>query len=69
MNSEMTANWEAHHGDRWTVPLLGEISKLDKFGPFPASYFLGVAWFSAHPDTGPSWNIRAGFVVLLPEKK
>src|SRR5262245_57837539 len=49
VNSETTANWEAHDGDRWTVPILGEISKLDKLGPFPASYQLGLAWFAATP--------------------
>jgi hypothetical protein len=69
VTSESTANWEAHDGDRWTVPLLGEISKLDKFGPFPASYQLGLGWFPAHPDIGPSWNIRAAVVILLPERK
>jgi hypothetical protein len=44
VQSETTANWEAHGNDRWTVPLLGEVSKLDKFGPFPASYQLGLSW-------------------------
>ena len=68
VNSETTANWEAH-GDRWTVPILGEISKLNKFGPFPASHQLGLAWFPAHPDIGPSWSIRAAVIILLPEKK
>jgi hypothetical protein len=69
VNSEMTANWEVHGDDRWTVPLLGEIAKLDRLGPFPASYQLGLAWFPAHPTIGPSWNIRAAVILLLPEKK
>ena len=69
VNSEMTANWEAHSDDRWTVPLLGEISKLDTFGLFPASYQLGLAWFPAHPEIGASWNIRAAVIILLPERK
>ncbi len=69
VNSETTGNWEAHSDDRWTVPLLGEVSKLDKFGSFPASYQLGLAWFAAHPDLGPTWSIRAAVVILLPEKK
>ena len=78
-NSETTANWEAHGDDRWIVPLMFEVQKLDKFGPFPASYQLGVAPFAAHPDQvvserglgnlGPTWNIRAAVVILLPEKK
>src|SRR5262245_1989739 len=69
LNSETTANWEAHGDDRWTVPILGEIAKLDKFGPFPASYQLGLAWFPEHPEIGPSWNIRGAVIILLPERK
>jgi hypothetical protein len=69
VNSETTGNWEAHGGDRWTVPILGQIGKLNKFGPFPASYQLGLAWFAAHPDLGPTWSIRAAVILLLPEKK
>jgi hypothetical protein len=69
VNSETTANWEAHGDDRWTVPVLFQASKLDKLGPFPASYQLGLSFFPEHPDIGPTWNIRAAVVLLLPEKK
>jgi hypothetical protein len=69
VNSETTANWEAHGDDRWTVPILFQAGKLDKLGPFPASYQLGLSFFPAHPDLGPMWNIRAAVVLLLPEKK
>jgi len=69
VESESTANWEAHGSDRWTVPAIFEVWKLDKFGPFPASYQLSWGWFPAHPEIGPSWLIRAAVVVLLPEKK
>ena len=34
--SEMTFDWESQ-GDGWTIPLLGLVSKLNRFGPFPAS--------------------------------
>src|SRR4029077_16045093 len=66
---ETTGNWEAHGDDRWTVPALFSASKLDKLGPFPASYQLGLSFFPAHPDLGPTWNIRAAVVLLLPDKK
>jgi len=68
VTSEMTGNWEAQDDDRWTIPLLFQAAKLDKFGTFPASYQLGVAPFVAHPDVGPTWNIRAAVVILLPKK-
>lgn len=69
VNSETTANWEAHGDDRWTVPVLFQVSKLNKFATIPASYQLGLSVFPAHPDLGPTWNIRAAVVLLLPEKK
>ena len=79
VNSETTANWEAHGDDRWTVPVLFAVSKLNKFGTLPASYQLGLAYFPEHPDQvvsergvgnlGPTWNIRAAVVILLPETK
>jgi hypothetical protein len=69
VNSETTGNWEAHGEDRWTVPILFQAGKLDKFGPFPASYQLGVAFFPKHQDLGPTWNVRGAVVLLLPEKK
>ena len=51
VNSETTANWEAHGDDRWTVPVLFQVMKLNKFGTFPASYRqLGASFFPAHPD-------------------
>jgi hypothetical protein len=30
---------------------------------------MGLSWFAAHPDLGPTWNIRAAVIILLPEKK
>ena len=52
VNSETTADWEVHGDDRWTVPVLFQVAKLDKFGPFPASYQLGASVFPEHPDAG-----------------
>lgn len=68
LQSETTANWKADE-DRWTVPINLLFSKLSSFGPFPASYAFGVGVFAAHPDTGPTWKIRAAIVLLLPRKK
>jgi hypothetical protein len=69
VNSETTINWETDDDDRWTVPVLFQVSKLNKFGPFPASYQLGASVFAEHPELGPKWNIRAAVVLLLPDKK
>jgi hypothetical protein len=68
LQSETTANWKADD-DKWTVPINLVVSQLASFGPFPASFFLGGGVFAAHPDTGPTWKLRAGVVILLPRKK
>ena len=68
VQSETTANWEADE-QQWTVPLNFLVSKLASFGPFPASYAIGVGAFVAHPDVGPSWKIRGEITLLLPKTR
>jgi hypothetical protein len=67
LQSEMTANWTVDQ-DRWTVPIDVSVSKLSSLGTFPASYQFGFGAFPVHPDTGPSWKIRAAITVLLPRR-
>jgi hypothetical protein len=67
LQSETTANWNAENGDdTWTVPINFLVSKLSSFGPFPASYQIGVGAFPLHPNIGPLWKIRSAIVLLLP---
>src|SRR5262249_53826510 len=61
LQSESTANWDADQ--KWTVPINVVASKLASFGAFPASYQLGFGGFPIHPDTGPSWKVRAAIVI------
>jgi len=68
VQSETTANWEAPD-HKWTVPINVIAAKLSSFGPFPASYQIGIGAFVAHPTTGPDWKIRAALVVLLPRRR
>ncbi len=68
VQSETTANWEADE-QQWTVPLNFLVSKLASFGPFPASYAIGVGAFVTHPDVGPSWKIRGQITLLLPKTR
>jgi hypothetical protein len=67
LQSETTANWKAD-GEKGTVPINAIAAKLSSFGPFPASYQFGFGVYAAHPDTGPSWKIRAAIVILLPRR-
>jgi hypothetical protein len=70
IQSESTADWEADT-HTWTIPTNFEVAKLSTFGHFPASYQFGVGGYPAHPESGPSWKIRAAIIILLPkaEKK
>ena len=67
LQSETIGDWEASDSNRWTVPINLLVSKLSKLGLIPASFQLGVGSFVAHPDIGPSWQIRAAVILLLPE--
>jgi hypothetical protein len=69
VQSETTGNWEAADGQKWTVPINFLVNKLATFGPFPASYQIGVGGFVAHPDLGPSWKIRSTIIILLPKRR
>jgi hypothetical protein len=70
LQSETTANWNAENDDdTWTVPINFLVNKLSSFGPFPASYQVGVGAFPLHPNVGPSWKIRSAIVLLLPRTR
>ena len=69
LQSETIGDWEASDSNRWTVPINVQVSKLSQLGLLPASFQLGVGEFVAHPDIGPSWQIRAAVILLLPELK
>lgn len=69
INSESTANWEAEDGEEWTVPINLVISKVTRLGPFPFQMGAGFGIFATAPEGGPSWKLRAVFVLLLPRTK
>jgi hypothetical protein len=68
VNSESTANWQAED-DQWTVPINFVVAKLTTFGVFPASYQLGVGAYVVSPEGGPTWQLRAAIVIILPRRR
>jgi hypothetical protein len=66
LSSETTANWEKESGERWTVPLILQVSKVTRLGPFPFSMGLAGGWYVENPGAGPKWKLRMNFAVLLP---
>lgn len=68
VSSESSANWEAED-DTWTVPVLVNISKITRLGPFPFSLGGGVGVFAAKPDGGPEWKLRMTATLILPRAR
>ena len=69
LQSETTANWEAPNGDEWSIPLNFIVSKVARFGPFPASYGVGPGVYLESPSGGPEWKIRGVVTLMLPGAK
>ncbi len=69
VSSESSYNWEADSGEKWTAPLLGNVSKVTRFGPFPFSMGVGGGYYFEHPEVGPQWKLRLTFTLILPKAK
>lgn len=69
LSSESTANWKASTGQQWTIPVIGQVSKVTRLGPFPFSIGGGLGYFLESPDGGPQWMLRMNFVLILPTKR
>lgn len=66
VSSETSYDRKASSGNRWTVPILFNISKVTRLGPFPFSIGGGLGWYAEAPQGGPDWQLRAQFVLILP---
>ncbi len=65
-SSETSANWEAAGSETWTVPLIGQVSKVTRLGRQPISIGVGAGYYFESPTGGPQWKFRALFVLLFP---
>jgi len=69
LQSEAVADWTAPSSDTWTIPIIVQVSKVTRFGPFPFSVAGGLGAFVEKPDGGPEWQLRTVFTLVLPGKK
>ena len=69
VQSEATYDHEAASGQKWTVPINFQVSKVSRFGPFPFQMGGGWGYFVDSPDIGPDRKIRIVFSILLPRGK
>src|SRR6266446_2373843 len=63
----ITANWEASHGNVWTVPVGGGIGRITKFGAQPVSLLAQFYGNAVHPANAPSWTMRLQISFLFPK--
>ena len=66
LNTESTGNWEANSGERWTVPINFQITKVTKIGRRPVSLGAGAGYFVEKPEGGPSWKFRTVVTFIFP---
>jgi hypothetical protein len=64
--TESTANWTAAPGQRWTVPILGGVSKVTRLGRRPLSVGVSGGYFVEKADGGPSWRLRTTLTLIVP---
>jgi hypothetical protein len=63
LTTEATFDWDA---DQWTVPLIGGVSQVMKFGDQPVSIgVLGKYWVEG-PSSAPDWGVRFFITLIFP---
>jgi len=63
----ITANWEAGHGDRWTVPIGGGFGRVFKIDHQPVNMQLAAYYNVPRPTGGADWQLRATVQLLFPK--
>lgn len=66
-SSESSCNWEADSGQRWTAPLIFNVSKVLRLGKRPLSVGIGTGRYFVTPDGGPEWKVRATLTLIFPK--
>lgn len=63
---KITADWEAHGSERWTVPIGGGVGKILRIGALPLDVQVGAYYNVVRPDNGPKWELRAQAQFIFP---
>jgi hypothetical protein len=64
----ITANWKAESGEKWTVPIGVQVSKVMSIGKMPINWILGGYYNIEKPDNlGPDWTLRFQVNFMLPK--
>jgi len=63
----ITADWQAGHGDRRTVPIGGGFGRVFRIGRQPVNMQLAAYYNVVKPIGGADWQLRAQVQFLFPE--
>lgn len=63
----ITANWEADSGERWTVPIGAQVSKILPIGKLPINWIVGGYYNVEKPTDGADWVLRLQVQLLFPK--
>jgi hypothetical protein len=65
LQSQATYNWTQ---SQWTVPVIGSVSKIFKFGDQLTSLAFGLKYYPVRPVTAPQWGVQLVVTLLFPSK-
>lgn len=63
----VTANWQAGHADRWTIPVGGGFGRVFKIDKQPVNAQLAAYYNVARPTGSADWQVRAQLQFLFPK--
>jgi len=64
---QITVNWKADSGQRWTVPIGGGIGHVFHFGKLPVNMSVQGYYNVERPDNAANWLIQAQVKFMFPK--
>jgi hypothetical protein len=64
----ITANWQAHSGNVWTVPVGGGVGRVLRLGLQPVNVSMALYGNVVHPAGGSPWGMRVQIAFLFPKR-
>ena len=64
----ITANWDIHSGQKWTVPYGGGISRTLVFNKQPMTIGFQYYYAPVRPDNAASTTLRFNIALIYPQK-
>ena len=68
-SSQTTANWNAPANQKWTVPILINVTQLQKPASIPLSILGGIGYNMIRPIGTGTWFVRFQVTLLYPAAK